>query len=469
MTLNEILLGINDPYTIVGDKNIDIKDVSLSSFHITPGTCFFAINGTKSDGHDFIDNVINKGAVCIVCQILPEKLQDGVTYILTDDSSLFVGPMAANFYGNPSQKLKVIGVTGTNGKTTIATMVYKMLVGFMRKASILSTNGDFINDEIYSFKRESPTTPDAIFIQKFFKNSLDSGCDYVVMEVSSHSVVQHRINGINFTGAVFTNLSHDHLDYHHTIENYALAKKGFFDTLPETSFAVINIDDSYGRYMVLDSKAKIYTYGFNGTADYSEIIDSQLIGHFNEYNTLAVYVVGELLGFDKTHIKKIIKSLTVRGRFELVYNNFGIRVVVDYAHTPDGVENVLETARDLIKNNGRLITIMGCGGDRDSAKRPVMGRLAYDLSDILIITSDNPRTEDPDGIINEIKKGLPDEITKQVVFESDRRLAIAQSKLIAKSGDVVMVLGKGHETYQEINGVKNHFDDREVVIEEYKD
>lgn len=468
MTLNEILLGIKDTYTIVGDKNIDIKDVSLSSFYITAGTCFFAVNGAKSDGHDFIDDVINKGAVCIVCQILPEKLQDGVTYILTDDSSLFIGPMTANFYGNPSQKLKVIGVTGTNGKTTIATMIYKMLMGFMRKSAILSTNGDLINDQIYAISRLAPTTPDAIFIQRFFKDALDAGCEYVVMEVSSHSVVQHRINGINFTGAVFTNLSHDHLDYHHTIENYALAKKGFFDILPSSAFAVINIDDSYGRYMVLDSKAQIHTYGFSDTADYSEVIDSQLIGHFNEYNTLAVYTVGQLLGFEPNNIKNNIKKITVRGRFELVYNNNGIRVIVDYAHTPDGMQNVLETARNLIKDDGRLITIMGCGGDRDSTKRPIMGRLGYDLSDILIITSDNPRTEDPQKIISEIKQGLPIDLEKDVFDIVDRKQAIIKSKEIAKPKDVIMVLGKGHETYQEINGVKNDFDDREVVIQEFR-
>jgi UDP-N-acetylmuramoyl-L-alanyl-D-glutamate--2,6-diaminopimelate ligase len=468
MNLNQILAGIKNPYTVKGDKDIEINHVSLSSKKCQKGSCFFAVNGNNADGHDFINDAISNGAVCVVCQILPEFLEDGVTYILTDDSSLFIGPMASNFYGNPSNELKIIGITGTNGKTTIATMVYKMLIGFMRKTALLSTNGDLINDQEYEFKRLAPTTPDAIFIQKFFKDALDAGCQYVVMEVSSHSVVQHRINGINFTGAVFTNLSHDHLDYHHTIENYALAKKGFFDMLSNTAFAVINIDDNYGRYMVLDSHAKIVTYGFNGIADYSTILESKLVGHFNEYNTLAVYAVGMLLGFESNNIKNIIKDLTVRGRFELVYNNNSIKVIVDYAHTPDGMQNVLETARDLVPDGGRLITIMGCGGDRDVTKRPVMGRLAYDLSDIVIITSDNPRTEDPEKIISEIKQGLPESLDKDVFAFIDRKDAIVKAKEISKAKDVIMLLGKGHETYQEINGVKNHFDDREIVIQEFR-
>ena len=458
MNLSQILSGIKSPYTIKGNKDININHLSLSSQDINTGSCFFAINGTNLDGHDFIDDAISKGAICIVCEVLPENIKNEITYILADDSSLFVGPMASNFYGNPSNFLKVIGVTGTNGKTTTATLIYKMLIGFMRKTALLSTIVDLVNNEEYNIKRSSPTTPDAIFIQKFFKDALDAGCQYVVMEVSSHSVVQHRIDGINFTGAVFTNLSHDHLDYHHTIENYALAKKGFFDILNEQAFALVNIDDNYGRYMVSDCRAKIITYGFSGIADYSLILDSKLIGHFNEYNTLAVYTVGVLLGFEPNNIKNIIKNLTVPGRFELVYNQNNIRVVVDYAHTPDGVENVLETARNLVLDGGRLITIMGCGGDRDSAKRPVMGRLAYDLSDIVIITSDNPRTEDPEKIISEIKQGLPEILEKDVFSITDRKNAIIKSKEISQNGDVIMILGKGHETYQEINGNRNFFD-----------
>lgn len=475
MTLQEILNDINLPYDIVGDNGVDIKNLSLSSREINHGTCFFAIRGEKSDGHKFINDAIESGAVCIVCEEIPEAIdKNKATFVLVKDTHIAIGYFASSFYGHPSKKMKVIGVTGTNGKTTVATMIYRALGGFMRKTGLISTVENIIGNEIIE---STHTTPDAITLQKLLNEMVKSGCEYVVMEVSSHSIVQNRINGIVFTGALFTNLSHDHLDYHHTIDNYAKAKKMFFDNLPVNCFAITNADDVYGKSMVADCKAHIYTYGFNFNADFSDLITSKLIGHFNEYNMLAVYAVLKLLEFEPNNIKNIIKDLPCpKGRFELVYNQAGIRCIVDYAHTPDGIANVLESARNLVSDNGRIITVFGCGGDRDISKRPVMGRLAYDLSDIVIITSDNPRNEDPQKIINEIKQGLP-EINldsangqiKQLIFIIDREQAIKKSVSLAKSGDIVMILGKGHETYQEIAGVKNHFDDKEVVINEFKD
>jgi UDP-N-acetylmuramoyl-L-alanyl-D-glutamate--2,6-diaminopimelate ligase len=470
MTLQEILNDINLPYDIVGSNGVDIKDLSLSSRDIKSGTCFFAISGEKSDGHKFINDAIESGAVCIVCEEIPESInKESASFVLVKDTSIAIGYFASSFYGHPSKKMKVIGITGTNGKTTTATMIYRALSGFMRKTGLISTVENIIGNEIIE---STHTTPDAITLQKLLNQMVKSGCEYVVMEVSSHSIVQHRINGINFTGAVFTNLSHDHLDYHHTIDNYAKAKKMFFDNLPINCFAITNVDDVYGKMMVADCKAHIYTYGFNSNTDFSELVTSKLIGHFNEYNMLAVFCVLKLLGFETNNIKNIIKDLPgPKGRFELVYNQAGIRCIVDYAHTPDGIQNVLESARNLITDNGRIITVFGCGGDRDSSKRPIMGRLAYDLSDIIIITSDNPRSEDPQKIINEIKQGLPetesniiDKEMKQIEFIIDREQAIKKSISLAKPGDIVMVLGKGHETYQEIAGVKNHFDDKAIVL-----
>lgn len=466
MTLQEILNDIGTPYTIIGNGAIEIKSLSLSSKDIKSGGCFFAIRGSHTDGHKFIADAIGNGVVCVVCEEIPKIIEDdSITFVTVANTSSVVGPMASNFYGNPSKQMKVIGVTGTNGKTTVATMIYRMLNGFFRKAGLISTVENIIGTEVIE---STHTTPDAITLQKLLRRMLDFGCEYVVMEVSSHAIVQERILGIKFTGAVFTNLSHDHLDYHHTIENYAAAKKLFFDMLPTDSFALTNINDVYGRMMVSDCKAHTWTYGFSGIADFNEVITSKLIGQFNEYNMLAVYATGKLLGFEPVNIKNILATLPApKGRFELVYEHAGIRAIVDYAHTPDGVQNVLETARNLIADNGRIITVMGCGGDRDSTKRPIMGRLGYDLSDILILTSDNPRSEDPQKILGEIKQGLPQMLDKEVISIIDRHDAIKKAVSIAKSGDVIMVLGKGHETYQEIAGIKNHFDDAEVILQAF--
>lgn len=464
MQLQEILNTLNNNYKITGDNGLEIKELFLSSKDVQPYSCFFAVRGSSTDGHRFISDAIAHGAICIFCEEIPDSVStEKVTFVIVPNVAEIIGPIASVFYGEPSKKMKVIGITGTNGKTTVATMAYRMLSGFMRKTGLISTVENIINNETIP---STHTTPDALTIQKLLSQMHIAGCEYVVMEVSSHSVVQKRINGINFTGGIFTNLSHDHLDYHHTIENYAKAKKEFFDILPTDSFVLTNADDEYGNFMVADSKAHVWTYGFNGSPDFSDIIISNLIGRFNQYNMLAVFAIGKLLGFEPENIKKIISSLQApKGRFELVYNQGGIKCIVDFAHTPDGVQNVLEAVKEILEENGRIITIIGCGGNRDETKRPIMGRISYDLSNIVIFTSDNPRNEDPKKIITEMCQGLDENLPENIHIVIDRRDAIIKAKELATTDDIVMVLGKGHETYQEIKGVKNHFDDHEVVLE----
>ncbi len=465
MQLTEILKELGFENTIYGPKDVLVKHLTLNSKESVTGSTFFAMRGVNADGHDFIESAVTHGANLIICEKAPEFFNPAVTYVVVENVSLVIGPFASIFYGNPSSKMKVIGVTGTNGKTTVATLLYKMFTAFHRKSGLISTVENIINGRVIE---STHTTPDAITLHYLLSEMVAAGCEYVAMEVSSHSVVQHRIDGINFAGGIFTNLSHDHLDYHHTIENYASAKKAFFDMLPDSAFAITNTDDAYGREMVKDTNAKVYTYGFNNLADYSENLESKLVGHFNQYNLLAVYITGILSGFEDDHVKKIIgELLPPRGRFELAVDQDGIKAIVDYAHTPDGVQNVLEAAKDLVGGNGRVIAMLGCGGDRDTGKRPVMSRIAYDIADIVVLTSDNPRTEDPDNILAQMYAGLPSEVKKPVHVISDRHLAIKKAKEIAQSGDIIMALGKGHETYQEIDGVKNHFDDFEELVKAF--
>lgn len=469
LTLEKLLSAIDVPYRLYGKNDVVINDLRLSSQEVKPGDCFFAVRGMKADGHAFIEDAINRGATVVVCEDgRIESFNPGVSYVVTTDVTEILGLFADIFFGKPSEKLKVIGVTGTNGKTTVATMIYRMLAGFHRKAGLVSTVENIISGEILPATR---TTPDAITLHSLLAKMVAAGCEYAVMEVSSHATAQNRIKGVRFAGAVFTNLSHDHLDYHHTIENYANAKKLFFDGLSDTAFALTNVDDEYGRFMVQDTAAKIYTYGFTNTADFNEIIECRLVGQFNQYNMLAVYAVGTLLGFESPNIKKVLSNLEPpRGRFELVVDENGIRGIVDYAHTPDGVENVLAAARNLVKDGGRLIAVLGCGGDRDESKRPVMARIAYDMADIVILTSDNPRSEDPDKILHEMKAGLPalSEVeglddTKEVFVITDRREAIRKAKEVSRENDIIMLLGKGHETYQEVKDERYHFDDKEEL------
>jgi UDP-N-acetylmuramoyl-L-alanyl-D-glutamate--2,6-diaminopimelate ligase len=370
-----------------------------------------------------------------------------------------------HFFGNPSRKLKIIGVTGTNGKTTVATLLYRITINLGYKAGLISTVENLVNGEKMSADYNAPsTTPDPIFLHKLLNKMAHEKCEYVFMEVTSHALDQDRVAGIKFTGGIFTNLTHDHLDYHGSMENYFGAKKKFFKMLPHTAFALSNIDDKYGDRMLEGIKAKKYTYGFKKDADFSEKLETQLIGDFNTYNVLATYGALALLGIEENRIKDVLKNIKPpKGRFEHFMSPNGVLVIVDYAHTPDALENVLKTTQGM-KKNGKVISVFGCGGDRDPIKRPVMGKMGASLSDIAIFTSDNPRGEDPEKIIEEMKTSLSNEELKKVKSISDRRDAIMESVKLAQSGDIILCAGKGHEDYQEINGFKNHFDD----MEEYK-
>lgn len=371
-----------------------------------------------------------------------------------------------HFFGNPSSKLKVIGVTGTNGKTTVATLLYRVTRELGYKAGLISTVENLVNGEKMSANYDVPsTTPDPIFLNKLLNKMVKEGCEYVFMEVTSHALDQNRVAGINFVGGIFTNLTHEHLDYHKTIDNYFGAKKKFFKMLPETAFALSNIDDEYGKKMLEGIQAQKYTYGFNNQAGFNEKINTKLLGSFNEYNTLAVYAVATLLGFPKDRVKEILQNIkSPRGRFENFISQSGVTVIVDYAHTPDALENVLKTAKELKKEGNRLISVFGCGGDRDPTKRKIMGKLGAMLSDVAIFTSDNPRNEDPEKIIEQMKEDLNQDEIKKIKSISNRREAILESVKLAKSGDIILCAGKGHEDYQEIRGAKHHFDD----MEEYK-
>ncbi len=366
---------------------------------------------------------------------------------------------AMYYYGNPSKKLKIIGVTGTNGKTTTATLLYKIATELGYKVGLISTIENIIVKEI---KQTTHTTPDSVSLTKLFKEMVEKNCKYVFMEVSSHALDQNRVVGINFTGGIFTNLTHDHLDYHKDLESYFRAKKNFFEMLPKKAFALSNIDDKKGNAMLDGIKAKKYTYGFRNKADFNEVLETKLIGEFNAYNTLAVYATMILLGEDKIKVKEIIKNLEpVEGRFNYIKSSSGITGIVDFAHTPDALENVLKTIQKMKKENERIISIFGCGGDRDPFKRPIMTKIVYEMSDIIIPTADNSRSEDIEKIFEDMKKGLPSEIIKEVYFITDRSEAIKKACQLAKSGDYILLAGKGHEKYQEIKGVKNYFNDME--------
>jgi UDP-N-acetylmuramoyl-L-alanyl-D-glutamate--2,6-diaminopimelate ligase len=365
-------------------------------------------------------------------------------------------------YGNPSKKLKVVGVTGTNGKTTVATLLYEISLALGFKVGLISTVNILISGEEFIIERKNPTTPDSITLTKIFKEMADKGCQYVFMEVSSHAMDQGRVTGVNFVGGIFTNLTHDHLDYHKTFENYFAAKKKFFQMLPSTAFALSNIDNEYGEKMLEGISAQKYTYGFKNRADFNEKLETKLIGDFNMYNALAVYAALVLLDMDKEKVKELMKNVEPpRGRFEHFTSNSGVLVIVDYAHTPDALENVLNTVKNIRKEGNKIISVFGCGGDRDPIKRKIMGSIGATLSDIAIFTSDNPRSENPDKIILQMKEGLSTDELKKVKTISNRHEAIAEAVRLAKNGDIILCAGKGHEDYQEIKGVKHHFDDME--------
>ncbi len=483
MKLKDILTNCN-LLEIVGEKDVDVADITFDSRKVSQGTLFFAVKGTQVDGHDYIDGAIEKGASVVVCEKMPRKKAVKVTYVKVDNSAYVLGVGASNFYGNPSEKLKLVGVTGTNGKTTIATLLYRLFTGAGYNCGLLSTIENIVNRDVVP---STHTTPDPIELNALLQQMVDKGCEYAFMEVSSHSVAQDRIAGLHFAGGIFTNLTHDHLDYHKTMANYRNAKKKFFDDLPQTAFALTNLDDKNGAYMLQNTQARKLSYALKHDADFKGVVMeshfdgmmlkvngtemfTQLVGGFNASNILAIYGAATALGFNKDELLVEISKLRgANGRFDMVHSDKGIVGIVDYAHTPDALENVLKTINEVRCHKETLITVVGCGGNRDTTKRPEMAAVAVKLSDRVILTSDNPRNEDPDEIIRQMKVGVPEEDKGKVLSITNRREAIRTAVALAKKGDIILLAGKGHENYQEINGVKNHFDDKEVLSEAFKE
>ena len=479
MKLIELLKNVKVLNTL-GDTGVEITGVNIDSRRIEAGHLFVAIPGTQTDGHKFIPKAIELGAAAILCEQMPEEQTDGVTYVVVESTESIVGMVATQFFGNPSRKLKLVGVTGTNGKTTIATLLYNMFRKFGHKCGLLSTVCNYIEDEAIPADH---TTPDPIELNRLLAQMVDAGCDYAFMECSSHAIAQKRIGGLKFAGGLFTNLTRDHLDYHKTVENYRDAKKAFFDGLDKDAFAITNADDKNGLFMVQNTKAQVKTYSIRSMADFkAKIIEChfegmyldingmevgvQFIGKFNVSNLLAVYGAAVMLGKKPEDILVILSTLkSVSGRLEPIHSPEGYTAVVDYAHTPDALENVLNTINEVLNGKGKVITVCGAGGNRDKGKRPIMAQTAVKLSDKVIITSDNPRFEEPQDIINDMLAGLDHKQMKKVVSIVDRKEAIRTACMMAEKGDVILIAGKGHEDYQEIKGVKHHFDDKEVVRE----
>jgi UDP-N-acetylmuramoyl-L-alanyl-D-glutamate--2,6-diaminopimelate ligase len=466
--------------SVYGSTDIEVNGIFFDSRLVGEGSLFVATIGVQSDGHQFIDKSIEKGAVAIVCQVMPENLKAGITYVQVLDSSIALGIMASNYYGNPSTKLKLVGVTGTNGKTTTVTLLHKLFMKLGYHTGMLSTVENKINEDIIP---STHTTPDAVSLNHFLSKMVESGCTHCFMEVSSHAVVQHRISGLHFKGGVFTNISHDHLDYHKTFDEYIKAKKGFFDMLTTDAFALVNADDKRGLVMLQNTKANKNTFALKSMADFKAKILSdsfsglemdienkqvwfRLVGSFNAYNLMGVYATAVLLGEDKDETLTQLSSLdSARGRFERVVSKSGVIAIIDYAHTPDAVENVLQTINDSRQGKEQIITVIGCGGNRDATKRPLMAEIAVKLSDRVILTSDNPRDEEPQTILDQMEKGVSISNKKKTLSIIDRKEAIKTACLLAKEGDIILVAGKGHEDYQEIKGVKHHFNDKEIVKE----
>ena len=477
MKLNEILSKVT-PLDIRGNAEVEITGVNIDSRRIEKGHLFVAIKGTQVDGHSFIQKAIDLGAAAILCEYLPETLSEGVTYVVVDSSEAAVGPVATMYYGDPTSKLKLVGVTGTNGKTTVATLLYNMFRKFGHHCGLLSTVCNYIEGEAIPADH---TTPDPIKLNRLLSEMVARGCEYAFMECSSHAIAQKRIGGLKFAGGLFTNLTRDHLDYHKTFENYRDAKKAFFDMLPKDAFAITNADDKNGMVMVQNTKASVKTYSTRTLADFkARIIEChfegmyldidghevgvQFIGKFNVSNLLAVYGAAVMLGKKAEDILIILSTLkSVSGRLEPIRSPEGYTAIVDYAHTPDALENVLNAIHEVLDGKGNVITICGAGGNRDKGKRPLMAQEAVKQSDRVIITSDNPRFEEPQDIINDMLAGLNAQQMKKVVSIADRREAIRTACMMAQKGDVILIAGKGHEDYQEIKGVKHHFDDREEV------
>lgn len=469
---------------VSGSLDKTISKIVFDSRQVEAGSLFVAVKGTQTDGHQYIDKAIEQGAVAVIGEQPLRAFSEKVTFIEVEDSHRALGLVATAFYGHPSSQLKLVGVTGTNGKTTMVNLLYQLFTDLGYRVGVLSTVGNRVGAE---FLPATHTTPDAVSINALLADMVAAGCDYAFMEVSSHAIHQKRIAGLQFAGGVFTNISHDHLDYHGTFRAYIEAKKAFFDVLPKTAFALVNVDDKRGSVMVQNSRARIQRYSLRGLAEFrARILENsitglhlemdgqefygRLVGAFNAYNLLAVYGVAVLLEQDRLEVLTALSNLTAaEGRMEYVFDDkSGVTAIVDYAHTPDALEKVLQTLVELRKSGSRIITVIGCGGDRDRAKRPKMAQIAVTLSNDVILTSDNPRSEDPMQILREMEKGIPTGSKKTVLSQVDRRMAIRTAIRLAKAGDIVLVAGKGHEKYQEIQGVKHPFDDKEILKEEFR-
>jgi len=477
MRINDLIRNIG-VVSLTGEKDPFIGSIEFDSRKVAPGTLFVAVRGTRSDGHDFIANAVESGASAVICEVLPEKADEKVCWIKTDDSAKALGIAASEFFGNPSSLLKLTGVTGTNGKTTIATLLYRMFTRLGYKCGLFSTVCNYI---VITELPATHTTPDPVELNRSLAAMVDAGCDYAFMEVSSHAVDQKRIAGLKFTGGIFTNLTHDHLDYHKTFDIYLNAKKSFFDSLPPEAFALVNLDDRNGKVMIQNCKARKYTFSTKGIADFrcnvieqdfsgmdlriqGEEVWTRFIGDYNASNLVAVFAASELLGGSRKEILTVMSDLrSVPGRLESVDGPGGIAGIVDYAHTPDALLNVISTINKIRDEGKQLITVIGAGGDRDRTKRPEMAAITAEGSTKVILTSDNPRTEDPEKILDDMEAGITPEVRRKVLRICDRREAIRTAVMLAGQGDIVLVAGKGHENYQEVNGIKHHFDDREEL------
>lgn len=476
--LKHILANVKTVQAL-GNQKVKVAKIEFDSRKVVKNSMFVAVKGTQVDGHRFIGKAIELGATIIVCENLPSAINPNITYVKVDNSAKALGKMASNFYKNPSEQLKLVGITGTNGKTTCATILYKLFMKMGYKTGLISTVENKIGNQIIP---ATHTTPNPVALNELLSKMVENGCDYAFMEVSSHSIHQERIAGLDFDGAVFTNITHDHLDYHGTFKNYIDAKKKFFDDLDKKAFALTNIDDRRGNVMLQNTRAKKYSYAVKKMADFkAKIIEntliglqlelndrefhSRLIGEFNAYNLLAVYGTATLLGHDEMEILTVLSNLqSAEGRFDYIVSKTGNIVgIVDYAHTPDALEKVLQTIDGVRNGESKVITVVGCGGDRDRTKRPIMAKVACDYSNQVILTSDNPRTENPHDILAEMEEGIPPYATKKVLTIENRRQAIKTACTLAKQNDIILVAGKGHEKYQDINGVKHHFDDKEEL------
>ena len=481
--LNDILYKVNIK-SVNGSTSVEVKDLQTDSRKITTGSCFIALVGTTVDGHQFIDKAVEAGAVAIICETMPQQMKEGITYVQVENSAAAAGYMSHNFYGEPSSKLKLVGVTGTNGKTTVATLLRNLFTSLGYTCGLISTVQNQVGSRVIE---ATHTTPDAISLNKLLREMLDEGCEYVFMECSSHAIQQHRITGLLFTGAIFTNITQDHLDYHKTFEEYIRVKKSWFDALPRSAFAISNADDKRGTVMLQNTAAKKYFYSLKTMADYKgKILDNSLsglhlainetdvhfkmIGEFNAYNLLAVFGTAVCLGQDKTTVLQVLSGLSgAEGRFDYILSaNKHIVGIVDYAHTPDALLNVLATIKNLRHGNEQVITVVGCGGNRDKTKRPVMAEVACEYSDRVIFTSDNPRNEDPMEILKEMEAGVNIAARKKYITIADRKEAIKTAVSLSDKEDIVLVAGKGHEKYQEIKGVKHDFDDKKVLREMFE-